>query len=871
MLVQRVLVLAWVCLLGSVPLVADDSPVRFESDVRPIFKTHCFHCHGEEEKIEGNLDLRLVRSLIKGGDSGAGLVAGQPVESLILQRVVKGEMPPKGKRLSDKEIATLTKWVEQGALTARPEPEALPMGQEFTEEERHYWAFQPVTRPSLPGVKQLALVANPIDRFLLAKLETEGQTFSPEADRATLVRRLSFDLLGLPPTPELMTEMTADTRPDWYERLVDRMLADPAYGERWGRHWLDPVGYADSDGYVEDDPVRPWAFRYRDYVIRSLNADKPLSEFIIEQLAGDEVLNGALPHASEENTDRLVATGFLRMAPDGTGAGGVDQNTARNDVMAETIKIVSTTLLGMTVGCAQCHEHRYDPISQADYYRVRAIFEPALDWKNWRDKNARLISLWTAGDYETADKNNKELAEAQKKYEMDLDAIVNEVFEREVGKVAAEKQTLAREAKPLAADKRTPEQTQLYKDLPSLNVDRGSVYLYEQKRVADLNKANEKNQADIRAKRPPDNFVACLTEPTEHVPPTHLFSRGDFNQPRQVVPPGDLSVLPEPNVVPENDPHVTTSGRRLAWAKHLAGGQHPLVARVLVNRVWMHHFGRGIVATPGDFGRLGEPPSHPELLNWLASELVSSGWSLKHLQRAIVTSTAYRQSSKQRPELVALDPDNRLLGRMSVRRLEAEAIRDAMLVVTGSHSQAMYGPPAPVNPDEVGQIIIGKATRDGNGLLVAAANDDPDQYRRSLYIQVRRSQPLGMIEPFDIAATAPNCELRRSSTAAPQSLLMMNNAAVLRFAERFAARVAAVAGDDDSRQAEVAWQLAYGVAPVEAEVAGARELLATTKAHFEQVASAAPAEQKPTVPPAQQALAVYCQALLSSNRFLYVD
>ena len=871
MLGMRVMAVAAACLGGLASVGAEEPAVRFESDVRPIFKTHCFHCHGEEEKIEANLDLRLVRTLVKGGDEGAGVVPGNPQESLFLKRVIAGEMPPKGKRLSDKETATLTKWVEQGAQTSRPEPEALPKGQAFTEEERHYWAFQPVTRPALPPVKQPALVASPIDRFLLAKLEAEGQTFSSEADRATLVRRLSFDLLGLPPTPELVAENTADTRPDWYERLVDRMLADPAYGERWGRHWLDPAGYADSDGYVEDDPVRQWAFRYRDYVIRSFNADKPLSEFIIEQLAGDEVLNGALPHASEENTDRLVATGFLRTAPDGTGAGGVDQNVARNDVMAETIKIVSTTLLGMTVGCAQCHEHRYDPISQADYYRVRAIFEPALDWKNWRDKNARLISLWAAGDYEAAAQNDKELQEAQKKYETDLDAIVNEVFEREVGKLAAEKQAMAREAKPLAADKRTPEQTQLYKDLPSLNVDRGSVYLYEQQRVADLNKANEKNQADIRAKRPPDNFVACLTEPSEHVPPTHLFSRGDFNQPRQVVPPGDLSVLPAPNVVPENDPSVTTSGRRLAWAKHLTSGQHPLVARVLANRVWMHHFGRGIVATPGDFGRLGDPPSHPELLDWLASELTASGWQLKQLQRAIVTSAAYRQSSKQRLELMAVDPDNSLLGRMSVRRLEAEAIRDAMLVVTGTNSQTMYGPPAPVNPDEVGQIIIGKATRDGNGLLVAAANDDPDQYRRSLYIQVRRSQPLGMIEPFDIAATTPNCELRRSSTAAPQSLLMMNNASVLRFAERFAARVATAAGDDDTRRAEVAWQLAYGVSPGEAEIAGARELLATTKAHFEQVAAAAPADQKPTVPPAQQALAVYCQALLSSNRFLYVD
>lgn len=871
MLVIRVMAIVALGLGWLADAVADESTFRFETDVRPILKTHCFHCHGEAEQVEANLDLRLVRTIIKGGDGGPAVIPGKPTESLVLSRVIAGEMPPKGKRLSESEIAKLMKWVEQGAQTDRIEPDSVPEGPGFTNEERQYWAFQPVTRPALPAVKQLDRVAGPIDRFLLARLEAAGQTFSPEADRATLARRLSFDLLGLPPTPELVTEIAADVRPDWYVRLVDRMLADPAYGERWGRHWLDPVGYADSDGYVEDDPVRLWAYRYRDYVIRSLNADKPFSEFIVEQLAGDEILNGALPHASEENTDRLVATGFLRTAPDGTGAGGVDQNVARNDLMAETIKIVSTTLLGMTVGCAQCHEHRYDPITQADYYRLRAIFEPALDWKAWRDKNARLISLWTVADYEAATHNDKELQDAQKQYEVALDAIVNEIFEREVAKLPPEKQPLAREAKPLAADKRTADQNQLYKEFPSLNVDRGSAYLYEPQKVNDLNKANEKSQADIRAKRPADNFVACLTEPPEHAPPTHLFARGDFNQPRQIIPPGDLSVLPQSSVIPENDANVTTTGRRLAWARHLTTGQHPLVARVLVNRVWMHHFGRGIVATPGDFGRLGEQPSHPELLDWLASELTSSGWQLKHLQRAIVTSAAYRQSSRQRPELAAVDPDNRWLGRMSIRRLEAEAIRDALLAVTGTNLQTMYGPPAPVNPDEVGQIIIGQATRDGNGLLVAAANDDPEQFRRSIYIQVRRSQPLGMIEPFDIAATTPNCELRQTSTAAPQSLLMMNNASVLRFAERFATRVAVMAGDDDTRRAEVAWLLAYGVTPAEAEVAGARELLATTKVHFDQVAAAAPADQKPSIPPAQLALAVYCQALLSSNRFLYVD
>jgi len=850
----------------------------FETAVRPILKARCFHCHGEEEQPKGGLDVRLVRLITKGGESGSALAPGKSAMSLLWHRIDSGEMPPSGKPLSDKEKATIKTWIDQGARITRPEPETIAPESHWTDEERRYWAFQPVKRPSLPTVKQTELVRSPIDAFLLSELEQRGLTFSPQADGQTLVRRLSFDLHGLPPSPEFVEQLTGDSSTENVERLVDELLAAPAYGERWARHWLDVAGYADSDGYTENDHIRPWAYRYRDYVIRSLNDDKPFSQFIIEQLAGDELLTPPFQSLVGEEADRLIATGFLRTAPDGTGEGGVDQNVARNDVIAETIKIVSSSLLGVTVGCAQCHDHRYDPISQKDYYRFRAIFEPALDWKNWQAKGARQVNLWSATEIAAANQVDAELREIEKQRLAELDGIVNDVFEKEVAKLPSEQQAIAREGRQQAADKRTPEQQQLIKAHPSLNVDRGSVYLYVPGRLKDFNAKWEKTNADTKAKRPAESFVAGLFEPPGHQPPTHLFFRGEFNQPREVVTPSDLSVLPISGAIATDDPSLPTTGRRLAFAKLLTNGQHPLVARVIVNRVWMHHFGRGLVPTPGDFGVLGEKPSHPALLDWLADEFVRSGWQLKSLQRLIVTSTAYRQRSQVQDQSPgpAVDPDNRWLWRMPVRRLESEAIRDAMLSVTGLRTTDLYGPASIVNPDDVGQIIVGKATRDGNGILVAKLEDTPDQLRRSIYVQVRRSMPLGMLEPFDIAGVVPNCDRRSTSTVAPQALLMMNNEVVVRMSEKFAARVLGDAGEDSASQARRAWSLAFGQAPSDSEVAAAVDLLAAQRAHFERLVAAnagkpaAPNSPAP-MPPNQQALATLCQALLSSNRFLYVN
>ena len=847
----------------------ESGPITFEHDIRPLLKAHCWHCHGEEAEVEGKLDLRLVRFMHTGGDSGPAFVAGKADESLIVQRVASGEMPPGDVEMPAEDLAKIRRWIDQGATTSRPEPESLAVGDIFTDIDREHWSFQPIRKPEVPVVPADVPVANPIDAFLWQKLNEKQLSFSPLANRETLIRRLSFNLHGLPPSSEAIADFVSDTRPDAYERLVETMLDSPAYGERWGRHWLDIAGYADSDGYTSKDTQRQWSYKYRDYVIRSLNEDKSWKDFIVEQLAGDELVPLPYQNLSNDAAEKLIATGFLRLGPDGTSDGSADQNVARNDVIAETIKIVSTSLLGMTVGCAQCHSHRYDPISHVDYHRIRAIFEPAYDWKNWRSSSARLVSQWsdeTRARVEEVEKQLKELADQRS---AELDQIVADTFERELAKLPEEIQAAAREARQAADKDRTPEQKQLIKEYPFLKVDRGSVYLYLPDRLRKFNEKWDKTQADAKALRPADDLIFCLTEVAGKVPETKLFYRGDINQPRDAVAPGDLAIINPDNVtIPEKDPNLPTTGRRLAYAKHLTSGQHPLVARVLVNRFWMHHFGRGIVATPSDFGILGQRPTHPELLDWLATDFVDSGWSLKRLHRLILTSHAYRQSSVRRDELDAIDPDNLLLGRMSVRRLEAEVVRDALLAVSGQISYKMSGSPVPVAPDDVGQIVVAADNRDSAGRpsnKVIPLGEE--EFRRTVYVQVRRSMPLTVLEPFDMPSLAPNCEVRTQSTVAPQSLMMMNSPFVIARMKSMAQQIVQQFGDDPATLFTQAWLRTQGKTSASEDVASGIEFLNAQIEHFKSTAKPDAAPDQATI----DALATLCQALVCSSGFLYVD
>jgi hypothetical protein len=764
-----------VALLAS-PSRGDE--LTFERDVRPVLKAHCFDCHGGE-KTEGELDLRLRRLMVRGGESGAAIVPGQPGESYLLMRIEAGEMPPGNTKVSPAETEVLRRWIAAGAPTAREEPEELGEGIGITPEERAYWAFQPIQRPHLPAFGPEDRVATPIDAFVIARLKEAGLAFSPEADRRVLIRRATFDLTGLPPTREEIDAFLADTAPGAYERLLDRLLASPRYGERWARHWLDVAGYADSEGASNADAARPYVYKYRDYVIRSLNDDKPFDQFIQEQLAGDEMVSPPHANLTAEQIEKLTATGFLRLAADGTGS-GANSEEARNQVIADTLKIVSNSLLGLSVACAQCHDHRYDPIPHEDYYRLRAVFEPAFDPKTWKTPDQRRISLFTDADREQsaaieaeAQKIAAEKSEKQAEY-------MKQALDMELAKFDNPLRDQLRAAYETPKDQRTPEQQKLLAENPSVNITPGVLYQYLPQAAEELKKFDARI-GEVRGKKPVEDFVRALSEKPGHAPPTHLFHRGDYRSPKQEISPGDLQVAGpegEPIEIAADDPSLPTTGRRLAYARRLTSGEHPLTPRVLVNRVWMHHFGRGLVGTPSEFGRLGEAPSHPELLDWLASEFAASGWRLKQLHKLIMTSTAYRQSSRRTSEGDAADSENRLLWRAPVRRLEAEAVRDSVLAVAGSLNLSMFGPPDPVAPDETGQAVV-----------------TGDKHRRGVYIQARRTQPAALLSAFDAPdMLQSNCEARTPSTVAGQSLMLLNSEFILDQAARLAARLEAEAG-----------------------------------------------------------------------------
>lgn len=760
---------------GDVAVFAEaKNPLVFERDIRPILRAHCLDCHGATSELSGGLDLRLVRFQQKGGDSGPAFVAGQAAGSLLVERIKSGDMPPSGAKVPAHEVELLERWIAEGARTLRPEPETLPPGLGITPEERSWWAFQPIRRPDTPTVSNSAQVQTPIDAFVLAKLEPHGLAMNPSADRATLIRRAYFDLIGLAPTADEVTAFVNDSSPDAWQSLIDRLLESPHYGERWGRHWLDVVGYADSEGMTQDDRARPYAYKYRDYVIRSLAQDKPFDRFLVEQMAGDELVPAERRNLTPEQIELLVATGYLRMAADGTAGGGIDQDLARNQVVSDTIKIVSTSLLGLSVGCAQCHDHRYDPIPQTDYYALRAVFEPSLNWKTWLNPEQRRVSLYTDEDRAKAAAVEQEVATVAEERATKQTAYIAEALEKELEKHPEELRDTLRTAVQTPVAQRTDEQKQLLKERPSADISPGTLYQYNQAAADELKKIDERI-AEIRQKKPVEDFVRALTEPVNNIAPTFLFHRGDHRQPQALIEPADLQVAaPEGETfhVPSDDPNLATSGRRLAYATWLTNGRHPLLARVLVNRFWMHHFGEGIVRTPGDFGRLGELPSHPELLDWLAEEFMAQGWSLKAFHRMVMRSYVYQQASTRRPEHDAVDADNRLLGRMAVRRLEAEIVRDRLLQASGVLDRTPFGPAVPVMVDDTGLVVV--------------KDEVP---RRSVYVEQKRSQPVLMLTAFDAPVMDVNCDRRTFSTVAGQSLLMMNNSQVIARTQAMAERL----------------------------------------------------------------------------------
>ena len=780
-LCRAFLLWACVCCLASMARVnaADvltpQSPVTFEQHVRPILKAFCLDCHGGGEQLEGKLDLRLKRFMLTGGESGAALRVGQPAESLLIKRLKSGEMPPSEKKVPAEQIAIIERWIASGAATVRDEPESLPPGLGITAEERTYWFFQPLLRPSVPVVKQPTRARSPLDHFVLAKLDERGTVNNDQADQFTLLKRATFDLIGLPPTPDEVEQYLSDSAPDAFERLTDRLLASPHYGERWGRHWLDVAGYADSDGDGSVDTIRPYIYKFRDYVVRSLNADKPLDQFVIEQLAGDELVAPPYTNLTPEQTELLVATGFLRMAADPTASGQGDPDTSRNQVVADTIKIVSSSLLGLSVGCAQCHDHRYDPIPQADYFQLRAIFQPALDPKGWVIPRERVISLYTDEDRARAVAIEADAVKLQADVNVKRQKFIDTAFDLEIDKHPAEQREALRAAFKTPADKQTDEQKKLVATTPSLNINGGNLYQYNAGAAEEL----KKDDASVAAKRGEkkiEDFVSVLMESGGMPNPTHLFYRGDHRAPKQVLLPADLTIAAPDGqrfqIEEKNAALLRSSGRRLAWAKQITNGSHPLVGRVLANRIWLHHFGRGIVDTPGEFGILGTRPTHPELLDWLAVELGAGPRSFKRTHRAVMSSAIYRQSSRRASDAAMKDADGAFYSRFPVRRLEAEIVRDRALAVSSRLNDALFGSPIEVMEDFAGQVHV--------------KDDSP---RRSLYIQSRRTKPVSLLAAFDAPVMTLNCDRRPSSTVAPQSLMLMNGDFILAQAEHLSQQV----------------------------------------------------------------------------------
>ena len=754
------------------------------------------------------------------------------------------------------------------AGSTRGQPEKLAPGFFISKDEEEFWSFQPIQNPSAPKVKNQQRVRTPIDAFLLARLEAKGLNFAPEADRRVLIRRAYFDLLGLPPSPSEVGDFLADTAPNAYEKVLDRLLDSPHYGERWGRHWLDVAGYADSEGATGEDPARKSAWRYRDYVIRAFNRDMPWDQFIREQLAGDE---SAAPPFDKVNSndqdkiDKLIATGFLRMAPDGTASKDADIPTEANQNIADTLQIVSTAFLGLTIHCAQCHNHKYDPIPQTDYFKLRAIFEPAFNWKAWKRPIAREVAVLDADKLKKA----AELEAAAKKLEQvrfqRLKGLLAERFEKEIVAAPADAQPKLREIFFKRPVDRKGEENQFLQKYPKIAKISQQVAVEFAKTYA----AEAKELLSLRAQKPLPESIRALTEVPGKVPDTHFFDRGDHLSPKGVVAPGTLAVLARHglNEVPAKNPKLATTGRRLAFADWLTHAKNPLTARVLVNRFWMNHFGQGLVSNPADFGVLGDKPGNPELLDWLAHDFRAGGWKLKRLHKTIMMSSVYRQGSVRSREQDRIDPDNKLLGRMPVRRLDAEIVRDALLAVSGKLNPKQFGQPIPVTVDDQGEVIVGVDTRDAvgrpSGRVVPLHGEE---FRRSVYILVKRTSPLGILEAFDGAMVSPSCESRTPTTVATQALLLMNNRDVMIQAGAFAGRVEKEAGTDIPAQLKLVWAYALAQQPSAVDLdAGEKFLTAQTKAY----------ENRKQLPggqtPSQLALANYCHALICSNGFLYVE
>ena len=718
-------------------LFAQQPTLSDGTEIQQILRSNCQPCHNDTTRSSG-LALTNRDAILTGGNRGPAIKPGSPDESLLVRAVEQSgelKMPP-GRKLQPQETASIRRWIELGA--AWPKDDATvsrPKGSDW-------WAFQPIKRVNPPPIGDAAWVRNPIDQFILARLEKERLQPSSEASKETLLRRVSLDLTGLVPSPQEIRAFLADTSPNAYERLVDRLLASPHYGERWGRHWLDVARYADSDGYTIDAPRQMW--KYRDWVINALNRDMPFDQFVVEQIAGDMLPNPTV--------DQLIATGFHRNTPSNY-EGGIDFEQYRVEAVVDRVSTTGAAFLGLTLGCARCHDHKFDPVAQKEFYQLFAYF----------NNTDEITSEAERYDF------NRPILEVPSSEEIAR----KKAFDAQWAALSKELVTYVRE---LAARPRKPGDEDPSKD-PGL-IER------------------VQNLRDLRGREPRFTTTLIMRElrqPRE----TYVQLGGDFTRKGVPVKPAIPAVLPQ---LPAD------ASTRLDLAKWLVDPQNPLTSRVTVNRMWQAYFGKGIVETENDFGKQGASPSHPELLDWLASEFVRLKWSQKAIHRLIVTSATYRQSSKRRPDIESADPYNKLLARQNRLRLEAEIVRDAALAASGLLTDTVGGPSVfPPIPD--GALSVTQVS----GTWPTATG--PDRYRRGLYTFFRRSAAYPGLVVFDAPDATAACTRRIRSNTPLQALTTLNDETFLEFAEGLAARVLKEAPPDNKERIRYAYMLALGRTP----------------------------------------------------------
>lgn len=671
--------------------------------------------------------------------------------------------------------------------------------------EEPHSAFKRVQRPKLPAARGTA--RTDVDRFILFALEAKQRSLAPEADRATLIRRIAFDLTGLPPTIAEIDAFLADKSADAYEKMVERYLASPRYGERWGKHWLDAAGYADSNGYFNADSDRPLAWKYRDWVVRAFNADKPYDRFVKEQIAGDEIA-GFVPggDVTPAMAELLTATHFIRNAPDGTGESDGNPDEVRIDrytVLEGTVQNLMNSLLGLTVQCSRCHDHKFEPLTQEEYFSLQALFFPVYNPEKWTKPNDRVVSVGTAA----------ELAAFKRK---------NDHVDKQVKAAQAGLKTFADSLRDQLKDEK--------KDAKITDDDLAKRF----PEFAALREQVKKTVAEREKDRPkPLEKIAAYFETDPKPPVHHLLKRGVHDKPGDEVQPGVPASLGGKFQIAK--PAGISTGRRTAFANWLANPDHPLFARVMVNRIWQHHFGTGLVSTTDNLGVSGSKPSHPELLDWLAAEFVKSGWSIKAMHRLILTSAVYRQSSGG--AVHEDDPDNRLLSHFPLRRLDAEAVRDSMLAISGELDLKVGGSYVPSRRTDDGVVIDEKT--DGSR-------------RRSIYLQQRRTQVVTFLQLFDAPSIVSTCGKRTPSTVPLQSLALLNSEFARLRAKVFAARV--------NKDLTAAFRLSAGRPPTKDETAACEKFLAAQRLVH--------AKEKDSD---DRAWTDLCQMLLASNAFLYVE